>query len=106
MFLTNIEGSPSLEVVNLVLQKRSLGEEVISLAIGDPESETPSEIVDAAFSAMKTGQVHYVPASGTPSARRAISNKVTAQKRNSSRTRRDNFLDYKVKRLCVSVCYL
>ena len=58
MFLSNIEGSPSLEVVNLVLQKRSIGEKVISLAIGDPEEDTPREIADFAFSAMTSGEVH------------------------------------------------
>ena len=76
MFLSSIEGSPSLEVVNLVLQKRAKGENVISLAIGDPESNTPREIEDAAFSSMTSGQVHYVPAFGTPGVRRAIRDKV------------------------------
>jgi len=76
MFLSNIEGSPSLEVVNLVLQKRARGERVISLAIGDPEAKTPEEIENAAFSAMTSGQTHYVPASGTPGVRRAIRDKV------------------------------
>lgn len=76
MFLSNVEGSPSLEVVNLVLQKRAKGEKVISLAIGDPSSNTPPEIVDAAYTAMQSGQVHYVPSGGTPGVRRAISEKV------------------------------
>ena len=76
MNLSSIEGSPSLDVVNLVLQKRARGEKVISLAIGDPESNTPPEIVDAAYSAMQSGDVHYIPASGLPGVRRAISEKV------------------------------
>lgn len=76
MFLSNVEGSPSLEVVNLVLQKRAKGEKVISLAIGDPSSNTPPEIVDTAYGAMQSGQVHYVPSGGTPGVRRAISAKV------------------------------
>jgi len=76
MFLSGVEGSPSLEVVNLVLQKRSRGEKVISLAIGDPVSNTPKEIQEAAISAMASGQVHYVPSYGTPGVRRAICSKV------------------------------
>jgi len=76
MFLSKIEGSPSLEVVNLVLQKRAKGEKVISLAIGDPEANTPREMEEAAFSSMTSGQVHYVPAYGTPGVRRAIRDKV------------------------------
>jgi aspartate/methionine/tyrosine aminotransferase len=76
MFLSGIEGSPSLEVVNLVLQKRSRGEKVVSLAIGDPEANTPKEIEQAAYLAMESGEVHYVPSYGTPGVRRAISSKV------------------------------
>jgi len=76
MFLTGIEGSPSLEVVNLVLQKKARGEKVVSLAIGDPEENTPLEIVETAYAAMLSGDVHYVPSSGTPGVRRAISDKV------------------------------
>lgn len=76
MLLSGIEGSPSLEVVNLVLQKRAKGEKVISLAIGDPEANTPSEIVEAAYASMRSGDVHYVPSPGTPGVRRAISEKV------------------------------
>jgi aspartate aminotransferase len=76
MFLSRVEGSPSLEVVNLVLDKRSKGEKVISLAIGDPSSQTPKEIIDAATEAMIKGDVHYVPAAGTPRVREAIRRKV------------------------------
>jgi aspartate aminotransferase len=76
MYLSRIEGSPSLEVVNMVLQKRSRGEKVVSLAIGDPSSDTPQDIVDVAYTAMKQGEVHYVPSYGTPGVRRAISEKV------------------------------
>ncbi|MDA4129456.1 MAG: pyridoxal phosphate-dependent aminotransferase [Thaumarchaeota archaeon] len=76
MFLSKIEGSPSLEVVNLVLEKLSKGEKVLSLAIGDPSSDTPRDIVDAAYSSMISGQVHYVPSSGIREVREAIRAKV------------------------------
>ena len=76
MYLSKIEGSPSLEVVNLVLEKLSKGEKVISLAIGDPASNTPSEIVEQAYASMNSGQVHYVPSYGTREVREAICRKV------------------------------
>src|SRR5580704_9817695 len=74
--LSKLEGSPSLEVVNLVLDKISKGEKVLSLAIGDPSSDTPREIIEAANKSMLSGQVHYVPSSGTREVREAIRNKV------------------------------
>ncbi len=76
MFLTNIQGSPSLELVYLVLDKKARGEEVVSLAIGDPSFNTPKEIVDVACQAMRAGDVHYVGSYGTLEVREAIKNKV------------------------------
>ena len=75
-FLSKIEGSPSLEVVNLVLDKLSKGEKVLSLAIGDPSSDTPREIIEAAHQSMISGDVHYVPSYGTKQVREAIQKKV------------------------------
>lgn len=76
MFLEEIERSPSLEMVNLVLQKIAKGEKVVSLAIGDPSFSTPSEIVEVASQSMQSGNVHYVPAYGTMEVREAIKRKV------------------------------
>jgi aspartate/methionine/tyrosine aminotransferase len=55
MFLDQVKESPSLEVVNLVLEKKGRGEKVTSLAIGDPSFQTPKEIVNAAYQSMKEG---------------------------------------------------
>lgn len=52
MVLDRVRGSPSLEMVNLVLEKKAKGEQVISLAIGDPSFDTPREIVEAARKSM------------------------------------------------------
>ena len=49
---------------------------MISLAIGDPASNTPSEIEDSAYASMRSGQVHYVPSYGTREVREAICRKV------------------------------
>ena len=49
---------------------------MISLAIGDPSSNTSSEIEEVAYASMKSGQVHYVPSYGTREIREAICRKV------------------------------
>ena len=59
--LSKLEGSPSLEVVNLVLDKLSRGEKVLSLAIGDPSSDTPREIMDTAYQSMRSGRYITFP---------------------------------------------
>jgi len=49
------------------------GREIIHLEIGEPDFDTPNNIKEAAINAMKAGYTHYVPASGIPELREAIS---------------------------------
>jgi len=76
MFISDLAGSPSLEMVNLVLQKIARGEKVISLAIGEPVYNTPSEIIEVAYESMKSGDTHYTSSYGTQEVREAIVEKV------------------------------
>jgi len=76
MFLDAVENSPSLEMVNLVLQRLAKGEKVVSLALGEPSFNTPAEIVEVACQAMRTGDVHYTSSYGTMEVREAIKRKV------------------------------
>jgi len=76
MFLEDIEGSPSLEMINLVLKKIAAGEKVLSLAIGEPSFQTPKEIIERAYKSMVEGNTHYVSAYGTPEFREAARRKV------------------------------
>jgi len=76
MFLDRVAKSPTLEMVNLVLRKQAAGERIVSLAIGEPSFQTPSEIIDVAYEAMKAGEVHYTSSYGTTEVREAISEKV------------------------------
>jgi aspartate aminotransferase len=76
MFLEEVENSPSLEMVNLVLQRIAKGEKVVSLAIGEPSFNTPAEIVEVACESMRSGNVHYVSSYGTMEVREAIKRKV------------------------------
>jgi len=76
VFLKEIEGSPSLEMVNLVLQKISEGKKIVSLAIGEPSFDTPPEIIKAASDAMNSGATRYVSSFGTRTVREAIKRKV------------------------------
>jgi len=89
MFISDLAGSPSLEMVNLVLQKIARGEKVISLAIGEPVYNTPSEIIEVAYESMKSGDTHYTSSYGTQEVREAIvekvkrKNKINASSENS-----------------------
>lgn len=76
MYVSELEGSPSLEVVNIVLDKVARGEKLISLAIGEPMYNTPDEIVEFAHSEMLKGSTHYTSSFGTAEVRNAIVQKV------------------------------
>ncbi|MEW6050943.1 MAG: pyridoxal phosphate-dependent aminotransferase [Candidatus Zixiibacteriota bacterium] len=47
------------------------GKSIIHLQIGEPDFETPRNIIDAAVKAMQSGQTHYAPSAGIPEAREA-----------------------------------
>jgi aspartate aminotransferase len=53
------------------------GREIIHLEIGEPDFDTPSNIIDAAIEALRTGHTHYTPANGVPPLRQAIAEKVS-----------------------------
>ena len=90
MNVNDMEGSPSLEVVNIVLQKLARGEKLTSLAIGEPMYDTPSEIIDAAYESMKNGETHYTSSFGIPQVREAIIKK--AAKKNGIKAEMENVM--------------
>jgi len=76
MYLNKIKGSPALQLVNLVIEKTSRGEKIISLAIGEPTFETPKEIIDEAYNSLKKGDTKYTSSYGMEDVRKAIVEKV------------------------------
>lgn len=64
-------------------QLESEGKEIIHLEIGEPDFDTPRNIVDSAIEALKEGWTHYGPSAGLPELREVVAQEV-------SRTRRVN----------------
>lgn len=81
MVLDELMESASLEILDLVFEKRSAGNKIISLYIGEPVFDTPSEIIEAAVSSLKSGMTHYISSYGLPELRDAIVRKVTRKNR-------------------------
>jgi len=71
-----IEGLPPYffrEIARKITEKRARGEEVISFAIGDPDSPTPTHIINSLCQAVQDPANHQYPESdGLPELRRAI----------------------------------
>jgi aspartate aminotransferase len=60
------------EINEKALKLQSEGKKVIKLNIGDPDLETPPEIVEAAYDAMKRGKTKYSSAFGEKSLREKL----------------------------------
>jgi arginine:pyruvate transaminase len=48
------------------------GEDVILLSVGDPDLDSPSEVIDRAVECLRDGDTHYTPATGRGALRAAI----------------------------------
>lgn len=48
------------------------GKNIVHLEIGEPDFDTPSNIIDAAKNALDNGYTHYGPSAGLPEAREAV----------------------------------
>jgi len=51
-------------------------DDVISLCIGEPDFETPANIVEAGVKALRSGYTKYVPNAGIPQLREAVAEKI------------------------------
>jgi aspartate/methionine/tyrosine aminotransferase len=62
----------AFEVLAKARALEAQGREIIHLEIGEPDFDTPSNIIEAAGTALMTGYTHYCPSAGIPELRQAI----------------------------------
>lgn len=74
--LISVPGSATMAVADKAKALQEAGQDVIALAGGDPDFDTPDHIVQAAFAAIEDGATHYPPSKGTPAALNAIAAKM------------------------------
>jgi aspartate aminotransferase len=82
--LSSIKPSPTISINTLSQELKAQGRDVIGLAAGEPDFDTPQNIKDAAVRAMAEGKTKYAPPAGIPPLREAICEKLKA----------DNGLEY------------
>jgi aspartate aminotransferase len=64
----------------ILMKARALeaqGREIIHLEIGEPDFDTPANIVKAGIKALREGQTHYTPPAGIPQLREAIAEEIS-----------------------------
>ncbi|MDE1901760.1 MAG: pyridoxal phosphate-dependent aminotransferase [Alphaproteobacteria bacterium] len=89
--LSKVKASPTLGITKLALELKAQGKDVIGLAAGEPDFDTPDFIKDAAIAAIKAGQTKYTAVDGTPALKQAIIAKFA----------RENGLTYKPSQITV-----
>jgi aspartate/methionine/tyrosine aminotransferase len=62
----------AFEVLARAKSLEAQGREIVHLEIGEPDFDTPRNIVDAAVTALRSGWTHYGPSAGIMEAREAI----------------------------------
>jgi len=73
--------SKTMALTDAARAMRERGVDVIGLAAGEPDFDTPAPIVEAGVEALRTGQTRYTPNAGTAALRRAIAAKLEGERR-------------------------
>jgi len=77
--------SASAAAAQRARELRAKGMDIVELAQGEPDFNTPDHVIEAAYRAMRAGQTHYTPVDGTAELKAAIIGKF----------RRENGLEFK-----------
>jgi aspartate aminotransferase len=89
--MARIKPSPTLEIAARAAKLKALGNDVIGLAAGEPDFDTPHHIKDAAIKALSQGKTKYTAVEGTLALRKAIAKKF----------KQENNLDYEPDQIIV-----
>src|SRR5690606_10459142 len=85
--------SSTLAITAKAKELKAQGIDVIGLGAGEPDFNTPQNIIDAAIDSMNKGYTKYTPSGGLPALKEAIIQKL----------QRDNQLTYKQNEIIVGV---
>jgi aspartate/methionine/tyrosine aminotransferase len=71
-----IRQSPTVSMSDHINALKASGRSIVGLQVGDPDFNSPPEVIDVALKAMQNGLTHYGPAIGTVELRKAIAAKL------------------------------
>src|ERR1700757_4292076 len=67
----------SFEVLNKARALERQGKSIIHLEIGEPDFDTPANVVEAGVDALRMGWTHYGPSAGLPELRQTVADYVS-----------------------------
>ena len=77
--IQDVPASPTTMMMQKGREKKAAGFDVINLAGGEPDFDTPAHVIEAGFAAIRASDTHYPPAFGTPALLEAISAKLARE---------------------------
>ncbi len=77
--IARLRESATIRMMEKAKELESRGVEIIHLDVGEPDFQTPKEVMDAACNAMRDGYTHYTPSRGLPELREAIADKLRSE---------------------------
>ncbi len=89
--VSRIAPSPTVAISSLALDLRAAGRDVIGLAVGEPDFETPPHVKEAAIRAIHDGHTRYTQVDGIPELKDAI----------CAKFERENGLSYRPENISV-----
>ncbi|ARF18638.1 pyridoxal phosphate-dependent aminotransferase [Sporosarcina ureae] len=91
--VNTLSPSTTLAITAKAKEMKVAGIDVIGLGAGEPDYNTPKNILEAAYQSMKDGKTKYTPAGGLPQLKDAVIDKL----------KRDQGLDYTRKEVLVGI---
>src|SRR5437667_6272384 len=79
--MTRLGTETAFEVLVKAKALEAQGRDIVHLEIGEPDFDTPRNIIDAGADAMRKGFTHYGPAAGLPQLRETIAQYVSETRR-------------------------
>ena len=73
--LARVKPSATLAMTKRSIEMKAAGRDVVDLSAGEPDFDTPPNIIEAAIAAMKRGQTRYTPVDGTLELKKAVAAK-------------------------------
>ena len=89
--LRRIKPSPTVAISGLAKALKAEGKDVIELSVGEPDFDTPENIKEAAYAAIRRGETKYTAVDGIPELKAAVVRKF----------KRENELDYKPSQISI-----
>ena len=90
--LDRISASLTIAMTAKARALKAAGKDIIGLAAGEPDFDTPRNIKDAAIAAIERGETKYTDVSGTPALRAAV----------CAKFKRDSGIDYRPEEILVA----